>query len=49
MWIGTDVIGWNHGQIESAICIGKDVTGSIHDQFEVLCDLENIIDDDVMT
>jgi hypothetical protein len=29
--------------------IGRDVTGSIHDQFEVLCGLEQMIEDDVMT
>jgi hypothetical protein len=29
--------------------IGKDVTGSVHDQFEVLCGLEQMIDHDVMT
>jgi hypothetical protein len=29
--------------------IGNDVTGSFHDQFEVLCELEQMIEDDVMT
>jgi hypothetical protein len=29
--------------------IGKDVTGCFHDKFEVLCGLEQIIEDDVMT
>jgi hypothetical protein len=29
--------------------IGKDVTGSIHEQFEIICDLEVILGDDVMT
>jgi hypothetical protein len=29
--------------------IGKDMTGSFHDQFEVLCGLEQMIEDDVMT
>jgi hypothetical protein len=28
--------------------IGKGVTGSVHDQFEVLCGLEQMIEDDVM-
>jgi hypothetical protein len=28
---------------------GKDVTGSILDQFELLCGLEQMIEDDVMT
>jgi hypothetical protein len=29
--------------------IRKDVTGSFHDQFELLCGLDQMIDDDVMT
>jgi hypothetical protein len=29
--------------------IGKDVTGSFQDQFEVLFELEKLIEDDVMT
>jgi hypothetical protein len=29
--------------------IGKDVTGSFQDQFEVKCGLEQMKDDDVMT
>jgi hypothetical protein len=29
--------------------IGKDVTGSFHDQFELLCGLDQMIEDDVMT
>jgi hypothetical protein len=29
--------------------IGDDVTGRFHDQFEVLCELEQMIEDDVMT
>jgi hypothetical protein len=29
--------------------IGKDVTGSFHDQFEVLCGLDPMKEDDVMT
>jgi hypothetical protein len=28
--------------------IGKDVTGSIQEQFEVICDLEVMIEDHVM-
>jgi hypothetical protein len=31
------------------MCIGKDVAGSCSDQFEVLCGLEQMIEDDVMT
>jgi hypothetical protein len=29
--------------------IGNDVTGSFHNQFEVICGLEQMIKDDVMT
>jgi hypothetical protein len=29
--------------------IGNDVTGSFHDKFEVLCGLEQKIQDDVLT
>jgi hypothetical protein len=29
--------------------IGEDVTGSFHDQFEILCEMELMIKDDVMT
>jgi hypothetical protein len=29
--------------------IGKDVTVRYHDQFEVLCELKQMIEDDVMT
>jgi hypothetical protein len=29
--------------------IGKDVTGSFHDKFEVICGLEQMIKDDAMT
>jgi hypothetical protein len=29
--------------------IGKDVTGSFHDQFQKICELEEMIEDDVMT
>jgi hypothetical protein len=28
---------------------GKDVTGLIHDKYDVVCGLEQIIEDDVMT
>jgi hypothetical protein len=36
-------------KILSVMWIGSDVTGSIHDKFEVLRGLEKILDDDVMT
>jgi hypothetical protein len=29
--------------------IGKDMTGSFHDQFEVLCGLYQMMEEDVMT
>jgi hypothetical protein len=48
MWIGTDDIGCSHDLIVSATWIGKDVTRRIHDQFEVIWDLEVMIKDDVM-
>jgi hypothetical protein len=31
------------------MCIGNDMTGRYHDKFEVLCGLEQRIEDDVMT
>jgi hypothetical protein len=31
------------------MCIGNDMAGSIHDKFEVICGLEQMIEDDVMT
>jgi hypothetical protein len=36
-------------QLYSAMWIGKDITGSFHDKFEVLCGLDPMMDDDVMT
>jgi hypothetical protein len=48
MWIWTDDIGCCHDEIERAKCIGNDVTGSFHDQFDVLCELEQMIEYDVM-
>jgi hypothetical protein len=29
--------------------IGKDVTGNFHNEFQVLCGFEQMIDDDVLT
>jgi hypothetical protein len=49
MWIETDDIGCCHDQIYSAMWIGKDVTGSFQEQFEVQYELEQMIEDDVMT
>jgi hypothetical protein len=49
MWIGTDDIKCWIYQLYIAISIGKNVTGSFHEQFEVLCGLEQMIKDDVMT
>jgi hypothetical protein len=48
MWIGTDDIGCCHDQIGSGMRNGKDDRGSIHDQYEVICDLEVRIEDDIM-
>jgi hypothetical protein len=33
----------------NGIWILKDVTGIFHDQFEVICGLDQMIDDDVLT
>jgi hypothetical protein len=49
IWIGTDDIWCCLDQLYNAIPIGKDVTGSFHDQFEVLCGLEQMIKYDDMT
>jgi hypothetical protein len=49
MRIGTDDNGCCHDKIYSAMWIGKDVTVRYHDQFEVQCELEQMIEDDVMT
>jgi hypothetical protein len=38
-----------HEQIWNSIWIGNDVKGRFHDQFEVICELEQMIEDDVMT
>jgi hypothetical protein len=46
--IGTDDIGCCHDQIVSAMWMWKDVRRRIHYQFEVLCDLEMMIEYDVM-
>jgi hypothetical protein len=43
MWIGTDDIRCCHDQIYSAISIGNYVTVIFHEQFEVLCGLEQMI------
>jgi hypothetical protein len=48
MWIGADDIGCCVDLVGSAMWIGKNVTGRIHDQFELILDLEMRIDDDVM-
>jgi hypothetical protein len=43
MWIGTDDKGCCNDKIGSAMWIGKHVTGSFHDIFEVICGLEQMI------
>jgi hypothetical protein len=40
VWIGTDVKECCHDQFWSAMWTGIYVTGSFHDQFEVICGLE---------
>jgi hypothetical protein len=45
----TDDIWWSLDQIYIAIFIRNYLTGIFHDQFEVLCGLEEMRDDDVMT
>jgi hypothetical protein len=49
MWIGRDVDECCHVLFSSSMMIGKYVTGSIHEKFEVLCRLDQMRDDDVMT
>jgi hypothetical protein len=49
MWIGTDDKECWHDKFECVLWIGKDVTGSFHYKFEVLCELEQMIEDDAMT
>jgi hypothetical protein len=49
MWIGTDDKGCCHDQIESSMWIGMVVRGSFHNQFEVLCGLEQMIEDKLIT
>jgi hypothetical protein len=46
---GTDEIWCGFNQITIAISIRKDVKAIFHDQFEVLCGLEEIIEDDILT
>jgi hypothetical protein len=43
IWIGTHDNGCCTDQIYSAMWIGNYVAGSIHDKFEVLCGLEQMI------
>jgi hypothetical protein len=49
LWIGSDVNECCHDQIWSAMWTGNYVTGNNHDQFEVICELDQLIKDDVMT
>jgi hypothetical protein len=49
MWIGTDDIRCSLDQIHIAMCIGKNVTGTFHDKFDVPYDFEQKILDDVLT
>jgi hypothetical protein len=49
MWILSDVKSFFHDLIWGDMCIGKDMNGRFHDQFEVICGLEQMIKDNVMT
>jgi hypothetical protein len=49
MWIGTEDIGCSLDQIHIAMCIGMNVTGIFHDNFDVPNDFEHMILDDVLT
>jgi hypothetical protein len=49
MCIGSDDIWCCLDQIYIDTSIGKDVTGSFHDFFVVVCGIEQMIDDDAMT
>jgi hypothetical protein len=40
MWIGRDDKGCSHDKVYSVMWIGMYVTGSFHDEFEVLFGLE---------
>jgi hypothetical protein len=49
IWIGADseiMLSWPNLM---CVWIGKKITGSFHDQFEVICELDQVIDDDAMT
>jgi hypothetical protein len=48
-WIGTDDKICCHDQTGSAMRMVKDVTRRFHEQFEVLCELEPMIEGDAMT
>jgi hypothetical protein len=49
MCIGRDVQECCHDLIWSAMWIVNDVTGRFHDQFEALCGLDQLLENDVMT
>jgi hypothetical protein len=49
MCIGTDDKEYWHDKLESALWIWNDVTRRFHDNFEVICGLEQMIEDDAMT
>jgi hypothetical protein len=49
MWIGTGDNGCCRDQLESSMWIGKDVTLRFHYKFEVICELEQMIYDNVMS
>jgi hypothetical protein len=49
MCIGTDDIECCQEQFFCATRIGRHVTGSFHDQFEVICELKQMVEIEVMT
>jgi hypothetical protein len=49
MWNGTDDKGCCHDSVGGAMWIGNSVKGSFHAYFEILCGLEQIWLDSVMT
>jgi hypothetical protein len=49
MWIGTVAKSRCHDLILCAQWIGMYATGRFHEQFEELCGLDQMMEDDVMT
>jgi hypothetical protein len=49
MWIGTKDKWYCHDKLESALWLAMDVTGSFHDQSEVLFGLKQMIEYNLFT